>query len=76
MRAKTDKGVYTQPDLINFFVERPTGDKAESVVANIVFKFIGRPPLQWENNGKDLRQPRMGLSIVLDPTNWPKESAR
>ncbi len=73
MEPKVVDGKATRPDSVIFFVEKPLGRNADPIVANIVYHFIGRADLPWENNGKDLRQAGLGLTIVLDPTKWPKE---
>ena len=70
LRPKRENGRYSQPDLVNFLIPRLSN---EAVTANIAYKFIGRDPIQWENNGKNLREPGLGFSIILDATRWPKE---
>lgn len=74
MRVKRKENSYSPPDpmvfLFNAHPSRPV-----PITATITYKFQGRAPLQWEYNDRDLRQAGLGLSVILDPTRWPKPEA-
>jgi len=74
LKAKLHDGKYFPPDPLAFLIPKPSNASDPlPIIPTITYKFIGRNDLPWEYNGQDLRSPRIGFDISLDPSKWPPQ---